>query len=831
MKTFTPLPHCLLSIFICFVSYGLSYSNNELDRHDDFLTITIACPPDITINCHNSIPIPDVNLVTVLSTTCSNPAVTVTHLSDVQQILSCVNEYRVIRTYQATDACLNVVNCVQLIDVIDVVSPAITCPNNVIISCSSSTLPVFTGLATATDNCSGPVIITNRDAIIPGICPNNYTIMRTYFATDLCANSSSCVQVISVGDNIGPAITCPQSIAVSCTSLVPLPNVATVTATDNCTGSSIIAHGGDVVTNQTCANNKTISRTYFATDACGNSSSCVQVISVNDNIGPAITCPSNIVVNCTSLVPPPNTATVTATDNCTGSATITHGGDAVSNQTCVNKKTISRTYFATDACGNSSSCVQIISVDDNIPPTLNCPPNVTIVCDTYSFSASATDNCSGSVNITYSHPPGSTFPQGVTTVNVTAIDACGNSSVCSFTVTSYLGTLANYHMVFTNGSQDINLQAPSKGFIGDIAIDGIQGIEKTSGTIPYAGTMYTNAGTLSNWQNIINANPGQAFSSLNQNARLTQLENELETAFALINALPVTSGYNGITPVSLNNLNTQNGIAEQFVMNINSSFTVSTKINITGDFNDLFILRWDTDKIFSNGYDGIVRFQNGGAIVPLGGLNASHFIHVAGDLKSSNGGSNPAPPYPQGPRTNNGTGSLINGGSNFSGGGFFTGYWLTTGDPTISNSGQPYGKTSALTNAIFVGGLYSKTTKMPVTAGTSGVYVSACTNGGHLPIGNPVDVEPEENEASVESILIHAWPNPSDNQFTLEIESNKDEKFEIHVYDLLGKQVLKMERDNDQPLDFGAELLPGIYFIQIRQGNNFNTTKIVKQFE
>jgi hypothetical protein len=60
---------------------------------------------------------------------------------------------------------------------------------------------------------------------------------------------------------------------------------------------------------------------------------------------------------------------------------------------------------------------------------------------------------------------------------------------------------------------------------------------------------------------------------------------------------------------------------------------------------------------------------------------------------------------------------LINGGSDFRGGGFFTGYWLTTGDPVT-------GATSPLSNGIFVGGWYSTTTKFSMTSGTSGVHVA-----------------------------------------------------------------------------------------------------------
>jgi hypothetical protein len=75
-----------------------------------------------------------------------------------------------------------------------------------------------------------------------------------------------------------------------------------------------------------------------------------------------------------------NGALVNAFDNCNGIPTITHLGDVISNQTCANRYTITRTYRATDECGNSSSCAQTITVNDVTPPTITCPPNVTTAC-------------------------------------------------------------------------------------------------------------------------------------------------------------------------------------------------------------------------------------------------------------------------------------------------------------------------------------------------------------------------------------------------------------------------------------------------------------------
>ena len=286
-----------------------------------------------------------------------------------------------------------------------------------------------------------------------------------------------------------------------------------------------------------------------------------------------------------------------------------------------------------------------------------------------------------------------------------------------------LGGLPDNLFGFTNGTRHADLQGASKGFIGDITINGVMASERTSGTVPYKGTITTNAANLSKWQDIINDNTSQA-TGVYANPAITDLEAALENAFASVNALASSAGYSGITPQSLDGLNTQNGVDETFVFDITSGFSVSTKINITGDAGDKYIFRWDTDQDFSNGYNGQVKFQSGGGIVPNGDLDPSNFLHVAGDIASSGGGTNPPAPYPQGPRDADGTGTLISGGSNWNGGGFFTGYWLTTGAPTITGSGQPYGATSSLSNAIFVGGWYSKTNKYIITSGSSGVHVS-----------------------------------------------------------------------------------------------------------
>ncbi len=288
-----------------------------------------------------------------------------------------------------------------------------------------------------------------------------------------------------------------------------------------------------------------------------------------------------------------------------------------------------------------------------------------------------------------------------------------------------LGGLTDYLFFFADGRDLANWAGTSRGYLGQVAVDGIQAIQRTAGSVPYAGTIHTNATSLANWLNIINENPGQASGIVNQVALINNLESNLVSALLQVNALPATPGFASVSSSSLNGLNTLNGIYETFVINVTSGFTVPAKIYITGDPGDVYVLRWDLDANFADGYEGQVYFQGGAAIVPQGGLTPTNFINVAGELAASAGGTTPLPPYPQGPRYADGSGALIIGGSDFVGGGFFTGYWLTTGAPTIAGpSGLWVGPNATLTSAIFVGGWYTLATRFSLTAGSSGVYVS-----------------------------------------------------------------------------------------------------------
>src|SRR5690606_10811449 len=72
-----------------------------------------------------------------------------------------------------------------------------------------------------------------------------------------------------------------------------------------------------------------------------------------------------------------------ATDNCsdvtvTYSDVSTQDADGAAGTCDDYEYVITRTWTAVDACGNSSSCVQIVTVEDTEPPVISCPTNVTL---------------------------------------------------------------------------------------------------------------------------------------------------------------------------------------------------------------------------------------------------------------------------------------------------------------------------------------------------------------------------------------------------------------------------------------------------------------------
>ena len=123
--------------------------------------------------------------------------------------------------------------------------------------------------ATASDNC-GEVTIEVSSETTAGDAAGNYTIVRTFTATDDAGNSSSATQTITVQDTTAPEFTfVPADYTVECSDEMPMDDA---TASDNC--GEVTIEVSSETTAGDAAGNYVIVRTFTATDDAGNSSFC-----------------------------------------------------------------------------------------------------------------------------------------------------------------------------------------------------------------------------------------------------------------------------------------------------------------------------------------------------------------------------------------------------------------------------------------------------------------------------------------------------------------------------------------------------------------------------
>ncbi len=414
-------------------------SFNVVDNTDPVIT----CPANVTKECDQSTSSTWTGTATATDNCSASPTISE---SDATAPGSCANEWTITRTWTADDGNGNTATCDQTINVVDSQGPAITCPAAVTVECDADHSPASTGSATALDNCDTQPAIASSDAASAGTCAQEWTITRTWTATDACGNSNSCDQVITVEDSTAPTISCPPDVTVECGADNTSASTGTATATDNCSAVGDIAiTESDNFAVGSCANASTITRTWTATDECGNPSSCGQTVTVEDSQGPTVSCPANTTVECNEDNTSANTGTATATDNCSAVGGITIGeSDATTPGSCANEWTVTRTWTATDECGQSSSCDQTINVEDSTGPAMSCGALTVTPSSggTYTLSqteidglgAGSTDNC-GSVTFTAAPSSFNCADEGANNVTVTGTDECGNSSSCTATVT------------------------------------------------------------------------------------------------------------------------------------------------------------------------------------------------------------------------------------------------------------------------------------------------------------------------------------------------------------------------------------------------------------
>ncbi|MFN9596118.1 MAG: HYR domain-containing protein, partial [Bacteroidota bacterium] len=293
---------------------------------------------------------------------------------------------------------------------------------------------------------SGGNIVSGANTLNPVVNSAGCYVLSVTNPTLASCSATDTVCVVGVPDVTPPTVTCPPAITRTCISEVPAGATTLAefiaqggTASD-ISGTVNVSYTDGPLVGGSCGG--TITRTYNFTDACGNASSCTQIITINDNIPPTISGPADQTFGCNPTIPAADISLITASDNCTG-VTVSALPDQISGA-CT--KTLVRTYRATDGCGNTADWVQIFTYTyDVTAPTINasgsvangadlgCNPSESAI-DAALGSATATDACGA---VTVDVITDAVVVNGCNrsqTRNFSSTDACGNTSNDSRTI-------------------------------------------------------------------------------------------------------------------------------------------------------------------------------------------------------------------------------------------------------------------------------------------------------------------------------------------------------------------------------------------------------------
>jgi hypothetical protein len=334
--------------------------------------------------------------------------------------LSCGAELT--RTWEATDNCGNISELVQVITIVDEDAPVINGEDILEVSCGTQ----VEELIQIEDDCEGYLTASFTDEFIfNSDCESS--VIRTYTATDLCANTSTFIQSITFVDNEAPVFAELSTIYLECENdlaSVPFPNV-----TDNC--SSVQITFEDNVEIIIC--NTSIIRTWIAQDECGNQVQQIQNIEIEDSTSPVFTnVPENLIFSCGEEVP--EVVAPDVEDNCSDVQLVFN--EVTNDSLCTAWFAVLRTWTATDACGNSVTVTQQITVSDDEPPVFDQQlMDVTLACGEELIPpvVTASDDCGGVVFVAYNQDNASGGCPNIFRT-WTATDACGNTAVMTQTL-------------------------------------------------------------------------------------------------------------------------------------------------------------------------------------------------------------------------------------------------------------------------------------------------------------------------------------------------------------------------------------------------------------
>ncbi|MFH1312216.1 MAG: FlgD immunoglobulin-like domain containing protein [Candidatus Eisenbacteria bacterium] len=345
------------------------------------------------------------------------------------------------------------------------VGVTVTCPSDTTVDCPDCAAPEMCGWATAT-GCDPNPALSYEDSVVFFRCPWEYTVLRTWTATDGCGDTGSCRQLIAVRDTVSPTITfCPEDVVAECGS--DMDALGHAVAFDNRNPEPTTLYEAATRAGQAPCEFVVV-RSWEFSDGCCNMTHCQQVVTMVDTEAPVLTCAPPDTFACDEeahFTPPAVNECCDPSPVLTAANTDTIPGPGPGTYT--------KCWFATDRCGNVSNvCCQRIVIEpcfksEDAPFAASAggfealAPERTETDLPSRFGASCHPNpLSGSTTISYTLPVPSEVAIGIFDIHGRKVASllCGHSP-------------AGHHSVAWNGTDDRGVPVASGMYVLKVDFD------------------------------------------------------------------------------------------------------------------------------------------------------------------------------------------------------------------------------------------------------------------------------------------------------------------------------------------------------------------------
>ncbi len=357
--------------------------------------------------------------------------------------------------FATEDDCGNRTALTRTVTIVDNEDPEIDTPaEDLVVECGAvadvEAWLISNGGASANDNCSDEELTWSyEESVTANGCGGTGTTTYIFTVEDNCGNTSTTAASLVIVDTTSPVLNEPDPIVEECNNIAVTVSqwLATASATDVCGTAAVTYVLWD--TNLGCGSTFYERYLFTATDECGNTSTAFSDYQTLDQSAPFITCPESLVLECgnsdnaVALQSWLQSASASDRFDCSEVILSYEAPMTLPDLSCDMSESLGVVFTATDECGNTSSCeAQIFMVDTTDPVFLNCPEDLIVNVDVDLCGANpifsapvADDNCEVQVSQTSGLPSGSEFPVGETIIEYLAVDDCGNTAICQFTIT------------------------------------------------------------------------------------------------------------------------------------------------------------------------------------------------------------------------------------------------------------------------------------------------------------------------------------------------------------------------------------------------------------